>query len=369
MSSHPRRLRERPARPADGAHAAGAVSPPLGEAMRFPSGTGRRALRALRAIRRGVAVLLWTLVSMVVQTVCVLLPGRAKVVFARIYWSVFSRLLGFRVRVIGASAAAADGRRVVFVSNHSSWLDIAVLGGRLEGCFVSKADVIHWPVISIVARLGRSVFISRKRGTTGRERDAMTARLAGGDNLILFPEGTTSDGSRVMPFRSAFFAIAMAPPGGAPPLVQPVSVAYDRLAGLPIGRAGRPLFAWYGDMDIASHFWRLAQHRGLRATVLLHTPLDPARFADRKALSQAVWQTVADGAATLRQNRPARPLESGPAATVCQTAWHVRWKAARRRSRPGGHPAGHPAGYPVRLPGRLPAQRRPMARRRPSHDA
>jgi 1-acyl-sn-glycerol-3-phosphate acyltransferase len=87
-----------------------------------------------------------------------------------------------------------------------------------------------------------------------------------------------------------------------------VSVVYDRLAGLPTGRACRPLFAWYGDMDIASHYWRLAQQRGLRVTVLLHTPLDPARFPDRKILSRAVWGTVADGAATLRQNRPAQPL-------------------------------------------------------------
>jgi len=85
-------------------------------------------------------------------------------------------------------------------------------------------------------------------------------------------------------------------------------VVYDRLAGLPTGRASRPLFAWYGDMDIASHSWRLAQHHGLRATVLLHTPLEPAQFNDRKALSRAVWVAVADGAATLRQNRPAHPL-------------------------------------------------------------
>ena len=93
------------------------------------------------------------------------------------------------------------------------------------------------------------------------------------------------------------------------PLIQPVSVVYDRLGGLPARRASRPIFAWYGDMDIASHFWRLTQHIGLRATVLLHAPLDPARFADRKALSQAVWQIVADGASTLRQNRPASPLD------------------------------------------------------------
>ena len=138
----------------------------------------------------------------------------------------------------------------------------------------------------------------------------MRTRLAAGDNLILFPEGTTSDGSRVLPFRSAFFSIAeqAVTADGRPPLVQPVSVVYDRLAYLPAGRATRPLFAWYGDMDIGSHFWRLAQHRGLRATVLLHAPLDPARFPTRKALAQATWTAVADGAATLRQNRPARPI-------------------------------------------------------------
>ncbi len=129
----------------------------------------------------------------------------------------------------------------------------------------------------------------------------MRGRLARGDNLLLFPEGTTSDGSRVLPFRSSFFSIAE---GEDPPLVQPVSIVYDRLGGLPTGRAARPIFAWYGDMDLASHFWQLAQHRGLRASILLHAPLDPARFANRKALAHAVWKSVADGAATLRQNRP-----------------------------------------------------------------
>ena len=129
----------------------------------------------------------------------------------------------------------------------------------------------------------------------------MRARLASGDNLLLFPEGTSSDGSRVLPFRSSFFAIAE---GDDPPLIQPVSVVYDRLGWLPTGRATRPVFAWYGDMELGSHFWRFAQHSGLRATILLHAPLDPSRFAGRKALSHAVWQTVADGASKLRQNRP-----------------------------------------------------------------
>lgn len=267
----------------------------------FGGADGFGLLRRARAVRRGVTVMLWTLLCMPIQAVCLLLPGRAKVAFARCYWSMVSRLLGVQVRVIGSAAGVPGGRPIVFVSNHSSWLDVPVLGGCLDACFVSKNDVAGWPLISTVARLGRTVFVSRQRGATGRERDMMRGRLARGDNLLLFPEGTTSDGSRVLPFRSSFFSIAE---GQDPPLVQPVSIVYDRLGGLPTGRAARPIFAWYGDIDLASHFWQLAQHRGLRASILLHTPLDPARFANRKALAHAVWKSVADGAATLRQNRP-----------------------------------------------------------------
>jgi lyso-ornithine lipid O-acyltransferase len=258
-------------------------------------------LLPMRVMRRGGGVLLWTLSCMPIQAVCLALPGRAKVVFARFYWSVVCRLLGLQVRTIGAAAGSTGGRSVVFVSNHSSWLDVPVLGGRLDACFVSKNEVGRWPFVGTIARLGRTVFISRQRQATARERDVLRERLAVGDNLLLFPEGTTSDGSRVLPFRSSFFAIAE---GADPPLIQPVSVVYDRLGGLPTGRASRPVFAWYGDMDLASHFWRFAQRRGLRVSILLLPPLDPARFASRKALSHAVWRAVADGASTLRQNRP-----------------------------------------------------------------
>lgn len=268
---------------------------------------GKHLMRRLRVIRRLLALLLWTLPAMPIQALCLILPGRPKVAFARLYWALFSRLLGLRVRVIGALASNGTERPVVFVSNHSSWVDVPVLGGVLDGCFVAKGEVAGWPVVRTIAWLGRTVFVTRQRGATARERDDMRARLRAGDNLILFPEGTSSDGSRVLPFRSSFFAV-VEPGDGPPPLIQPVSIVYDRLGGLPTGRASRPVFAWYGDMDIASHFWRLGQHSGLRVTVLLHAPLDPVGFAERKALSKAVWHTVADGASTLRQNRPAQPL-------------------------------------------------------------
>lgn len=266
-------------------------------------------------IRRGVAILAWTGAACVVQSVLLHMPGRAKARFARFYWSVTCMLLGMRIRVIRTGASVEPpGRPIIYVSNHSSWIDVPVLGARVLGCFVAKEDVSRWPVVGTVARLGRTIFVSRQRKATGRERDDMRLRLAGGDNLILFPEGTSSDGSRVLPFHSSFFAAAKS--GGADkvgcedpgavfalPLIQPVSIVYDRLGGLPIGRSNRPVFAWYGDMDLASHFTRLARWRGMRATILLHPVLDPADFATRKALSSAAWATIATGAAALRQNR------------------------------------------------------------------
>lgn len=265
---------------------------------------GRTLLRGLRAAARAVLVVLWTVLALPVQAVLIRLPGRAKASFARFYWRIVTRLLGLHVRVIGRRVQTA--RPVVFVGNHSSWLDIPTFGGVLDACFVSKAEVGGWPGVGIVARLGRTVFVSRRPGDTARERDDMRARLAAGDNLLLFPEGTSSDGSRVLPFRSAFFSIVET--GGVedpnPPLVQPVSLVYDRLGWLPTGKATRPVFAWYGGMDLAPHFWRFAQQRGLRATVVFHPALDPAAFPSRKALAQATWDVVADSAAMLRQNRP-----------------------------------------------------------------
>ncbi len=267
----------------------------------------RATPRPVQAGVRLALLLLWTLVSCGVQSVLLVLPGRGpgrgKVVFARVFWAVVARLVGMEVRVVGQVARPA-GRAVVFAANHSSWLDIPVLGGRLEACFVSKADVARWPGIGTVARLGRTVFVSRTRSGTGRERDDLLGRLASGDNLLLFPEGTSSDGTRVLPFHSAFFAaVGAGQAGTAGPLVQPVSVVYDRLGGLPVGRAGRALFAWYGGMDLAPHAWRLLQCRGMRATVWLHPAMDPGQFASRKVLAQAAWAQVAEGAARLRQNR------------------------------------------------------------------
>lgn len=239
----------------------------------------------------------WTVVLLPVQLVLIRRPGTARQRLPMRYWAGIARIIGLRIRVIGHLPANSSDRPVLYVSNHSSWVDIIALGAVLPACFVAKSDVGTWPVIRTVARAGRTVFVSRSKSGAGRERAELATRLAAGDNLILFPEGTTSDGARVLPFRSSFLALAETDPA---PVIQPVTIVYDRMDSLPICRRNRPHIAWYGDMDIASHFARLGRHNW-SVTIVLDDPVEPA--ASRKELTAAMELLIANRAAAIRQGR------------------------------------------------------------------
>jgi 1-acyl-sn-glycerol-3-phosphate acyltransferase len=261
-----------------------------------------------RAVLRLAGLLAWTLLAIPAQAAFVA-AGRvtgawgAARRFGRLYHAGNCWILGLAIRVLGAPAPHPPGQPVVFVASHSSWLDVLVLGALVDAAFVAKAEVSTWPLIRTVAALGRTVFVSRKRASAGREANEMAARLAAGDSLVLFPEGTTSDGARVLAFRSALFG-ALDPKAG-PVTVQPVSIVYDRLNGLPLSRKVRFHFAWYGDMDIGRHAVGIAAEPNSRASVLFHPPIELAAMPDRKRLAEATFAAVAAGAAALRTGRAA----------------------------------------------------------------
>src|SRR4029078_10184048 len=150
-----------------------------------------------------------------------------------IYHRVVCTILGIRVRVRGTRS---DVTPTLFVCNHVSYLDIEVLGGLVPGSFVAKAEVATWPFFSTLAKAQRTIFIERSSGKTSASRDEMMRRLNTGDNLMLFPEGTSSDGTRVLPFRSALFGVAQLRRNDRPIVVHPVAIAYTRLDGIPLGR-------------------------------------------------------------------------------------------------------------------------------------
>src|SRR4051812_14172517 len=172
--------------------------------------------------------------------------------FPHIYHRMVCRIMGIELDIRGT---ISRHRPTLFVANHISYLDIEALSAAVPTCFVAKREVGEWPIFGWLAKLQRTVFVERRSSAVKEERDELARRLEEGENVVLFPEGTSGDGNRLRPFKSALLSAAERTVNGEPLVIQPVTVAYTRLDGLPIGRQWRPFFAWYGAMDMASHLW------------------------------------------------------------------------------------------------------------------
>ncbi|HEY0107698.1 MAG TPA: lysophospholipid acyltransferase family protein, partial [Rhizomicrobium sp.] len=185
---------------------------------------------------------------------------------------------------------------VLMVGNHTSWADIVIFSAAAPLSFVSKSEVAGYPLFGTLARLQRTVFVERqRRSTTGETRNEIRDRLLDGDTLLLFPEGTSHDGNTVLPFKSALLGAAEAVlANGQHVKVQPVSVAFTALHGLPMGRENRPSFAWYGDMELASHMWEALLAGPLDVVVQFHEPLSLDGM-DRKTLAARARKIVQIG--------------------------------------------------------------------------
>jgi 1-acyl-sn-glycerol-3-phosphate acyltransferase len=198
-------------------------------------------------------------------------------------YRLFLRL--FRIRVIVQGQPPVSGPALV-LSNHVSWLDIPVLGSLMPLSFVAKTEVAEWPVIGFYAALQQCVFIDRARKSHTTEVNAEVARrLARGDTIVLFPEGTTSDGNRLLPFRSALVGAARAALAELSLRrldIQPVAIVYVRRNGLPVTRRERPAIAWYGDMDLFPHLAALLREGAIDVVVRWSEPIPFDTASDRK---------------------------------------------------------------------------------------
>lgn len=202
-------------------------------------------------------------------------------------------LVGVRIEQQGA---IVRDRPVLIVANHTSWLDIPVISAVAPVSFIAKKEVGGWPGVSALARLQRTVFVDREKrlSVSGTARE-VSERLASGDNLVLFAEGTSTDGNRLMPFRTSLFAAvkpgrrSSAGEAGEPQapdaVVQTLTLVYKRLHGVPLGRFDRALTGWYGDMDLPPHAWKLLGAGPLDVVVRIGPPIALDAFADRKALA------------------------------------------------------------------------------------
>ncbi|MBO0661356.1 1-acyl-sn-glycerol-3-phosphate acyltransferase [Jiella sp. MQZ9-1] len=209
-------------------------------------------------------------------------------------WHVIAcHIAGLKVHVKGRPASE---RPLLLVSNHQSWSDIMVLGRVMPLSFIAKAEVRDWPAFGLLAKLQRTVFVEREaRRRTGHQASAIADRLSEGDAMVLFAEGTTSDGNEVLPFKTALFGaaqMALRDSTSGSVQVQPVAIAYTHASGLPLGRFFRPLAAWPGDVELGPHLLGFLKEGAIDATVAFGEPLTFTESSSRKAMARDAEDSV-----------------------------------------------------------------------------
>lgn len=227
-------------------------------------------------------------------------------------------VLGVKVRLKGQLSLE---RPLLVAANHSSWLDILVISSLHPVSFIAKSEIADWPVFGTLARLQRSVFVERqRRSKTGEVNETIANRLATGDALVLFAEGTTSDGRRILPFRSALLGAAQAlagqgtaaqalagqrpaaqalagqgttaPAGEGASFVQGLNIAYPRLGGLPTPRGAHAFIAWHGDMDLVPHLMDFFAMPPVDCEITFLPPQGVGTATNRKALTRDLEEGV-----------------------------------------------------------------------------
>ncbi|MFW2586983.1 lysophospholipid acyltransferase family protein [Sagittula sp. SSi028] len=248
----------------------------------------------LHVLRRGLPVaavlivgVLLSLLSRPLERLCFgasrPITGRITVAVCRaVLW-----LIGLRVQVSGKPLTGAG----VNVSNHISWLDIFVLNSQQPLYFVSKSEVAGWPGIGLLAKVTGTVFIRRDRREAAAQTRLFQTRLLQNHRLLFFPEGTSTDGLRVLPFKTTLFAAFFDDSLRDRMQLQAISLGYEAPKG-----ADSRFYGWWGDMDFASGLLRvLAQPRQGQTRMLFHPAVPVADFADRKALARHLETQVRAG--------------------------------------------------------------------------
>ena len=261
----------------------------------------------LASIRASLATALITVVALIlipVQYLSVTLSLPTKRWIPVLFHRIVCGALGVRVTVNGS---CVQGGAVLITANHCSWLDISVLSRVQPLSFIAKSEVASWPIFGLFAKLQRSIFVNRsKRTETGDVAREIAKRLKGGDAMVLFAEGTSSDGNRVLPFRTALIGAAKAAmvadmrdarnkgiePQEQSVWIQPLSVAYNGLQGIPMGRQQRHLAAWYGDMELVPHLWTIMKEGAIDVTLTFGEPIPFGADANRKQVAIKAEETV-----------------------------------------------------------------------------
>lgn len=244
-------------------------------------------MKTLRGITRITAFFIWSILLVPPQILLLFFyKSHAAYFIPQLWHKGVCRIMGLKTEIIGTPDSS---RQTIYISNHISDLDIPVIGSVIRASFIAKTEVATWPVLGFLARIQQTAFISRSSKDVKHVKNALHTMLTEGKSLILFPEGTSSGGTDVLPFKSSLFSLLQ----DHPISLQPFTIQVIKANGAPaITQTDRDFYAYYGDIELAPHLWGFVTGKGATIRLTFHTPIALNGTETRKDLAAQTWGII-----------------------------------------------------------------------------
>lgn len=248
-------------------------------------------MKLIKSLLIIIFLILLTIILLPIQSIIRLFNFSASYTIPMFYHRIILKLLSIKIKIVGTPSADAS----LIVSNHASWIDIFIISSIIHTSFVAKNDVSTWPFVSYLAKLQKTIFIDRNSPKKLTETsDIIKNRLLNHENVTIFPEGTSTDGNKILPFKSSIFIICEKI-RRSEIKIQPISIAYKKYNGLTMGRTQRQLIAWYGDMNLLSHLYGIIKAGNFDIEVTFHNKIDISENKTRKDIAKECETLVRQG--------------------------------------------------------------------------
>lgn len=243
-----------------------------------------------RAVFSALLLVIWILLMLPVFFIFKYLFTSRMDFFYKTFHRVCCYLFAMKVTTEGEISVI---KPTLFLSNHISYLDIFALGSTLPGYFIAKSEVAGWPLLGPLAKMQNTLFFERKGNKIRAQLSIMTHHFDKKKNLILFPEGTSTEGEHVEPFKSGL--LQSVEQADHTVVIQPVTIAYTHYNNKPMNRQVRDQYAWYATMPFGSHFFNALGLKKSSVKIIFHPTIALTDFATRKECASYCWQQVANG--------------------------------------------------------------------------
>ena len=204
------------------------------------------------------------------------------------YHKICLRIFGIKIKTFGKVSINFP---ILIISNHASYLDIIILGSLFKTSFIAKKEISKWPLLGILAKLQNTIFIDRRISSLKNQENKIIKHLNEKKNLVIFPEGTSSDGNRVLPFKSSLFNI-FEKNLNSKILVQTITIVYKKINGIPMNRIERKNITWHSNMDLIPNIFNVLKKLSIEVEIIFNDEFLPSKKYDRKKLALHCWEKI-----------------------------------------------------------------------------